>query len=510
MRRWRVMFGLVATCALLLAAGAARTGPRPSPRQIDPWTVLNDIDRLARVGLAGKPADRVAYLRRLAVIPSPQTVEKALDLIASEDFASREEGERLLSGVPVAAVIASKPQRDAETKARLDRCAEAWNARADPLLMGAIARSLVLDPAPGAANAIRIALAVITDPESAEPLHQALESMGEPDVAHPVRAAFAKVRAGDASALRRLVEELDSAPAPLRRRVLEFLYRLADDEAPPEAWDGDKDERVAAREAWLAWTDRFAKSGKPSVPEPARFRDRTLVVLLDMGQVAMLDSSDKPLWMIRRADFPLDAEPLPGNRVLLAENKANRVVIRSRTGAVLWEHAVDSPLVAQAVEDDRVFVATRSELFEVDRAGRRVRSWTRPDGETYMRAMRLPDGGLAVVTFRQRFIQLDPSGRVTRAFPVIVTTSGGRIDVAPDGRVLVPMMVQDRVVEYAGDGEIVRSFNITEPIIAQRLPSGHVMVTSMDERMAVEFDATGRRIWRFESPAGRLTRAVRH
>ena len=160
MRRWRVMFGLVATCALLLAAGAARTGPRPSPRQIDPWTVLNDIDRLARVGLAGKPADRVAYLRRLAVIPSPQTVEKALDLIASEDFASREEGERLLSGAPVAAVIASKPQRDAETKARLDRCAEAWNARADPLLMGAIARSLVLDPAPGAADAIRIALAV--------------------------------------------------------------------------------------------------------------------------------------------------------------------------------------------------------------------------------------------------------------------------------------------------------------------------------------------------------------
>jgi hypothetical protein len=57
---------------------------------------------------------------------------------------------------------------------------------------------------------------------------------------------------------------------------------------------------------------------------------------------------------------------------------------------------------------------------------------------------------------------------------------------------------------------MVRSFLVTEPIVAQRRPSGHVMVTSMDERMAVEFDATGRRIWRFDSPAGRLTRAVRH
>lgn len=510
MRRWRVMFGLVATCALLLAAGAARTGPRSSAPRAGAWSVLDDLDRLARVGLAGKPAEKIAYLKRLAVIPSPQVVEKALDLMASDDFDSREEGERLLSGAPVAAVIAGKPQRDPEAKARLDRCAEAWSARIDPLLMGALARSLVREPAAGATEAMRMALAVIGDPESAEPLHQALESMGEPDIGQPARAEFAKVRSGDSSALRPLVEALDGAPVPLRRRVLEYLYRLADDDAPPEPWVGGPEERALARDAWLAWADQFAKAGKPAVPGTARFRDRTLVVLLDMGQVAMLDSSDKPLWIIRRADFPLDAEPLPGNRVLLAENKANRVVIRSRVGAVLWEHAVDSPLVAQAVEEDRVFVATRTELFEVDSAGRRVRTWSRPDGETYMRASRLPDGGLAVVTFRQRFIQMDPLGRVTRAFPVMVTTSGGRIDVAPDGRVLVPMMAQDRVVEYTGDGEIVRSFHVTEPIVAQRLPSGHVMVTSMDERMAVEFDATGRRIWRFDSPAGRLTRAIRH
>lgn len=510
MRCWHVIGGLAATCALLLAAGAARTGPGKAALRIEPWTVLDDLDRLARVGLAGKPGDRVAYLKRLAETPSPQAVEKALDLIASDDFSKREEGERLLSGASVAPVIAGKPQRDPEVKARLDRCAEEWNARADPLLLGALSRSLAREPATGAAEAIRMALAVVSNPDSAEPLHQALEALGEPDTTSPARAAFARVRAGDHLALRPLVEALEEAGEPLRRRVLEYLYAVADDDAPPEAWAGTPEDRKAAREAWLAWADSFSKAGRAPVPGVPRFRDRTLVVLLDLGQVAMLDQADNPMWMIRRADFPLDAEPLPGNRVLLAENKANRVVIRSRTGAVLWEHAVDSPLVAQAVEEDRVFVASRSELFEVDRAGRRVRTWTRPEGETYMRATRLADGGLALVTFRQRFIQLDPAGRVTRAFPVLVTTSGGRIDVAPDGRVLVPMMAQDRVVEYSGDGEIVRSFPVVEPIVAYRMSSGHVMVTSMDERRAVEFDATGRRIWTFDSPAGRLTRAVRH
>ncbi|MFM7539750.1 MAG: PQQ-binding-like beta-propeller repeat protein [Planctomycetota bacterium] len=510
MRRWPLILGMAAAFALLVASGAARTGQGGFHFTPESWIVLDDLDRLARVGLAGSPSSRIAYLKSLGSQPAPQAVEKALDLLESDDFASREEAERQLSGCAVAAVLALKPRRDPETKARLERCAEAWKARTDPLLLGAIGRSLVRQPADGSAAAIRTALAVITDADSAEPLHQALESLGQPDTGGPGRAAFAKVRAGDASALPGLIGALEAEPEPFRIRVLEYLYRLADDDAPAEPWSADAGERAAAKEAWLQWAGRFAKSGKPSIPGPPAFRDRTLVVLLDLGQVAMLDSSDKPLWSIRRVDFPLDAEPLPGNRVLLAENKANRVVIRSRTGAVLWEHAVDSPLVAQSVEEDRVFVASRTELFEVDRSGRRVRSWSRPDDETYMRAMRLPDGGLAVVTFRQRFVQMDQAGLVIRAFPVMVTTSGGRIDVAPDGRVLVPMMTQDRVVEYSGNGDMVRSFLVTEPIVAQRLPSGHVMVTSMDERMAVEFDATGRRIWRFDSPAGRLTRAVRH
>jgi hypothetical protein len=91
-----------------------------------------------------------------------------------------------------------------------------------------------------------------------------------------------------------------------------------------------------------------------------------------------------------------------------------------------------------------------------------------------------------------------------------VTTSGGRIDVAADGRVLVPMMTQDRVVEYDAAGVIVRSFSIIEPIVAKRLASGHVMVTSMEDRMAAEFDAAGRRIWELSSRNSRLTRAIRH
>ena len=512
MRRWLAIGGLMATCALLALTGVARTDlPNPADAEvIPPWVITGDYQHLAAANLAGSSEDRVAYLQALQADVEPATAERALDLLVSEDFANREEGERLLAGTRTAVTLALKPQRDADVLARLDRCAAAWRARVDPLLMGAIGRALVREPVTGAVDAVRAAIAVITDPESLEPLHMVLEALGEPDEKDPVRAAFTKVRSGDQTALRGLIEKLDSASDVLRGRVLEYLYRVADDDAPGEPWLGTPEARGHARDAWLEWADTAIQAKRPSFPEPPKFRDRTLVVLLDLGQVIMLDSADKPLWVLNRVDFPLDAEPMSGGRVLLAENQANRVTIRSRTGAIVWEHAVTSPLVAQAVEDGRIFVATRQELFEVDRSGRRTRVWQRPEGETYMRASRLEDGGLGLITFRQRFIRLDAEGRSVVSFPVFVTTSGGRIDVAADGRVLVPMMTQDRVVEYDAAGVIVRSFSIIEPIVAKRLASGHVMVTSMEDRMAAEFDAAGRRIWELSSRNSRLTRAIRH
>ena len=101
-----------------------------------------------------------------------------------------------------------------------------------------------------------------------------------------------------------------------------------------------------------------------------------------------------------------------------------------------------------------------------------------------------------------------------RAWPgmrlLMVSTTGGRVDVAPDGRVLIPMMHQDMVLELDGNGQELRRFRVGEPIVAHRLASGHVMVTSMAEQKAMEFDAAGRVVWEYQSRTSRVSRALRH
>ncbi|MFM7114934.1 MAG: hypothetical protein ACKO26_27680, partial [Planctomycetota bacterium] len=111
MRRWPLILGMAAAFALLVASGAARTGQGGFHFTPESWIVLDDLDRLARVGLAGSPSSRIAYLKSLGSQPAPQAVEKALDLLESDDFASREEAERQLSGCAVAAALALKPRR---------------------------------------------------------------------------------------------------------------------------------------------------------------------------------------------------------------------------------------------------------------------------------------------------------------------------------------------------------------------------------------------------------------
>jgi hypothetical protein len=129
-----------------------------------------------------------------------------------------------------------------------------------------------------------------------------------------------------------------------------------------------------------------------------------------------------------------------------------------------------------------------------------------------MRAARLPDGDFAcVVTHGARgryFVRLDPSGREKARFAVNVQTYGGRIDVLPDGRVLIPAMADDKVIEYDPAGRTLREFSVREPIAALRLANGNTLVTSMRERRAVELDPAGKEVWQYRSNT-RVNRAWR-
>ena len=73
-----------------------------------------------------------------------------------------------------------------------------------------------------------------------------------------------------------------------------------------------------------------------------------------------------------------------------------------------------------------------------------------------------------------------------------MATNGGRIDVLPNGHVLVPQMSQNKVIEYNAEGKPVWEATVEQPIAAVRLPNGHTLVTSLNQHRAVELDRGGR------------------
>ena len=129
-----------------------------------------------------------------------------------------------------------------------------------------------------------------------------------------------------------------------------------------------------------------------------------------------------------------------------------------------------------------------------------------------MRTCKLPDGSFAVILHSgQRYVRLDANGKELEGFSfnVNVHTFGGRIDVQPDGSVLIPQMYLNKVVEYDARGKPVREFNVSQPIVAARLPNGNTMITSMNENRAVELDLSGKQVWEYRGDKTRVTRAYR-
>jgi hypothetical protein len=180
----------------------------------------------------------------------------------------------------------------------------------------------------------------------------------------------------------------------------------------------------------------------------------------------------------------------------------------TKTGQIVWEHPVDSPLVAQRLANGNTFIATSSGMIEIDKTGKEVFSYAPRNGEYIMKAEKLRNGEIACVLSTSRFVRLNTKGKELRSFSVNVSTSGGRIQVLPNDHVLVPEHRLNRVVEYDANGKFFWSVDVQQPIAAVRLPNGHTLVTSMNERRAIEFDSDKKEVWDYKGDT-RVTRAFR-
>ncbi len=347
----------------------------------------------------------------------------------------------------------------------------------------------------------------------------------DPEAEVRLRVAMALAYLKDKEAVPVLIDLLaDLSPAP-RAQAEDILYCLAENQAPTVTPGNDQAGRRKYRDAWAAWwKDNEAKADLDKLQKRPRFLGHTLVVLLDMGRLADLDTNNRVVWQIDGLQFPLDVQVLPDQHVLVVEHGAPGVVLgrvteRDRKGVAVWEKTdVPEPLQAQRLSNGNTFIGTKTRLIELDKTGKEV--WTRnpPDGEQFMRAQKLANGDIACITSTQengvaaptqKFLRLDASGKEVHGFRVDVRTYGGKIDVLPNGHVLVPEMYNNKVVEYDTKGRSVAELAVEQPIVATRLPNGNTLVTSMNQMRAIEFDAAGKQVWEYRSDT-RVSRAYRH
>ena len=305
--------------------------------------------------------------------------------------------------------------------------------------------------------------------------------------------------AGDKEAVPVLIELLAQLPLEQGGAIEELLYRLAGPTAPAVALRAEAGVAIKCRDAWRGWWRQHGEHIDLAVLKDAeRPLGYTLLVLLNDHRVVEWDRDGKPRWQIDRLAAPLDAEVLPGQRVLVAEHDSKRVTERNFKGEVLWEKKLTfSPIHAQRLPNAITFIATRNQLLEVDRAGKKEVVRYRSGG-SIITARRYADGRIGCIE-NGSYFELNADGTERRRFavgPGVHTTNS--LTLLPNGHLLIVSYGGGTVQEYDRAGKVVWSIGMTSPLCALRLPNGNTLVSSQ-QMVLVEFDRAGKEVGRREA-----------
>jgi HEAT repeat protein len=534
---------------LFLIAGLLIPCLCPPAGAASPQTIAADEQTLrnAKLGVDG-PALLEFFRQRTLANADREKILALIRQLGDDDFSVREKAFADLvalgnPAVPLLRQATSDP--DAEVVRRSERCLERIEGTVGVSVSSAAARLVAVRKPAGAAEVLLAYLPFADDESVVDEVRQALTAVavrdGKPEAAlvaaltdknalKRATAAEALCRSGAAGqrpALRKLLDDpepvvrlrvalclvtlkeratvpvlialLGELPPQQLWQVEDVLYQLAGDEAPQVALTSDPASRRKCREAWEAWWKehgaRIDLAKLDAVPEQLGY---TLIVQMDMtgitGRVLEVDKDGKVRWQIEGLQYPIDAHVLKGDRVLIAEFRGNRVTERNLKGEVVWEKAMQMPIAVQRLPNGNTFMASRNQLMEVDKDGKEIFNQRRP-GYDIMAALKLRDGQIAVITTSGQFKRLDTEGKEIKSLTVGNVQTFAAIDLLPNGRVLVPLYSQNKVVEYDAEGKSVWEAAIQWPTSAFRLPNGNTLVSSYGSQTVMELDRAGKVVW---------------
>ncbi len=334
-----------------------------------------------------------------------------------------------------------------------------------------------------------------------ETLPEVRKLLGDTEPSVRLRTALALVRARDREAVPVLIRVVGEVPADQGWQALDLLYQLAGESAPQLPPGDDAQTARKRRDAWTEWWGKHgAQIDLARLTNAVTLLGYTLLTQVDQntnsGRVVELGRDGKVRWQIDNLQFPVDAQMIGENRVLIAEYNGRRVTERDLKGKVLWqkENLPGSAINVQRLRNGNTFIATENTLLEVNAAGSNVFSFQVPGNVTA--AYKQPDGQIVCLTQQGRCVRFDEKGKELKGF---ASGRGGGwtsgLDLLPNGRILIAMPDRGSVVEFDADGKQLWQVNAPNVTTATRTPNGHTLVASFDGRRVYELDRAGKQVW---------------
>jgi hypothetical protein len=464
----------------------------------------------AQAGLLALGPGVVALLRRAATADakgSAAAVERCLHTF-------REGG--LPAPLPTAAARLLAVRRPAGTAeallAYLPVADEAMAAEIENTLNALAFRDGKLEPALAAALtdkvAARRAMAAEVVCRAGQPEHRTLVRplLHDPDPEVRLRVALNLAGAGEKDTVPVLIALLTELPEGAAEQAEEYLRGVAGDDAPEPSAGGDEAERRKCSRAWEAWWHDHGGHVELTGPNAAvPLRGYTLIIEMynptrRSGRVFEVDRAGKVRWSLEGLQYPVDAQVLPGDHVLITEQNLQRVSERDLKGKVIWERSVPNLVRAERLPNGQLMIVARNQLQVTDRSGKEVFTHTRP-GYDLMHAQRLRDGQFALLTSNWEYLRLDATGKLRKAVqvpPGNLTGMARGVELLPNDRLLVAEFQGNKVVEQDLTGKVLWEAAVPGAVAVSRLPNGHTLVAANNPQRVCEVDQRGKVVWEYK------------
>lgn len=517
--------------ALVLAAPAA-----------DAPDLAGDVQFLRAQSLASDGPALLRFLElRSPTAEERKTIAGDLRKLASDSYDEREAATLRLSarGPSVLDEVRKLAKHDdAEVRRRVEQVIQEHELGPGPMLPAAVIRVLTARKPEGTLKALLRYVPFADDEAVEEELVAALDTLtrGKPTdallldavrdpapllravagqvlarVGHPAvvpllkdveprvrfRVALGRVAAKQRDGVPALIDLLTVERQQLCWQAEEVLFRLAGEKGPAGALSlASAEDRAKTRTAWADWWRDQGASVDLGLVE-GRQLGLTLGIEYNTGRV-WESGPDKALrFELKGLQGPMEAQVLPGGRVLVAESNGKKVTERDLQGNVLWTLAIEvgEPTGCQRLANGNTFVSTYGKALEYRRDGTLAYSFSLPQGSNAIRKAR---NGNVIFATDDAIVEMDTAGKEVRRIPIPKQSMYVGLRDLPGERFLLANSNTGRVLEVDRAGKILWEARVSGACGIDRTASGHTLVATANR--VVELDRAGNTVWEVRAP----------